>query len=127
MSLRADLAAVLKAELGDDFAVLASKRAIDNTSKPVVMVHRKTVLALSERKRLATDLEVLVLVAESYGDGAEDKADEALDTVLRVLERIEDPVVWTKAERDNFEGNFVGYAVTVEATTANYLLFEKEE
>ncbi|QIN94474.1 tail terminator [Arthrobacter phage Whytu] len=126
MSLRSDLAATLKTELGSGFAVLSSKRAIDNTSIPVVMVHRKTVTPGPERKRLSTDVEVLVLVAETYGDGAEDKADEALDDVLRVLERIEDPIVWSRAERDNFEGGFVGYAVTLEATTDNYLLPGRE-
>lgn len=126
MSLRADLAAVLTTELGKGFAVLASKRAIDNTAKPVVMVHRKAVTPATDRNRLGTDLEVLVLVAEAYGDGAEDAADDALDEVLRVLERIEDPIFWTKAERDNFEGGFVGYAVTLEATTENYLLPAKD-
>lgn len=126
MTLRKDLAAVLTTELGTGFAVLDSVRSIDGTNKPVVMVRRKTITPGAERKRLGTDLDVIVLVAEVDGGHAEDKADEALDAVLRVLERINDPIVWTRAERDNFEGGFVGYSVTLEATTDNYLLPAKE-
>ena len=126
MSLRKDLAAILKSELGTGFAVLSSKRSIDGTTLPVVMVHRKSITAGASRSRLTTDVEVVVLVPEAEGDGAEDAVDAALDEVLKVLERIEDPIVWTKADRDNFEGNFVGFTITLEATTDNYLLPAKE-
>lgn len=126
MSLRNDLAATLKAELGTGFAVLSSKRSIDGTTIPVVIVHRKTIVPGAERKRLTTDVEVIVLVPETDGDKAEDAVDAALDTVLQVFERIEDPIVWTRAERDNFEGNFVGFTITLEATTDNYLLPGRE-
>lgn len=126
MSLRSDIADALRDNLPKPIHVQATVRKPDNISKPLVMVNRSALTPDKEKHaRLGHELEVHVLVPETYGVDAEDAADAALDAVLRVIERIEQDVLWTRAERANFEGDFIGWTVTLATETANYLAPEK--
>lgn len=127
MSLRSDIADALRDNMPTGkYVVQATVRKPDNISKPLVMVNRKELTPDREKHaRLGHELEVHVLVPETFGLEAEDAADAALDAVLRVVERIEQDVLWTRAERANFEGDFIGWTVTLTTETANYLAPKK--
>ena len=124
MSLRSDISAVLSDRL-PDYLVMPYLRELDNSTKPVVMTHRKQLTQTERHAQLDHELPVHVLVPESFGEEAEDAADEALEAVLRVLQLIED-MDWTQAERANYS-NFIGWEITLTASTKNYLLPEKEQ
>lgn len=123
MSLRSDLADALAAELpAGYYTVMPYTRALDGASGPVVMVNRRRIAVVPDRHgAIEHDVELTVLVPETYGAGAEDAADEAIEDVIRVVERISDPVVWTEATRSLYEGNFVGWSLVLTFTTQNYL------
>lgn len=123
MSLRSDIADALRENLPKGrYHVQATVRKPDNISKPLVMVNRKELTPdPAQHARLTHELEVHVLVPETFGIEAEDAADAALDAVLQVIERIEQDVLWTRAERANFEGDFIGWTVTLRTETVNYL------
>jgi hypothetical protein len=119
VSLRSDIADVLTAELPADYAVMAYVKSLDNTSRPVVMVHRSKITK-APLGHLDHAVTLHVLVPETLGEAAEDAADKALETVLALVERM-DRLDWTGADRAPYE-NFTGWEITLTATTKNYLL-----
>jgi alcohol dehydrogenase YqhD (iron-dependent ADH family) len=121
VSLRSDIAEVLKAELPAEYHVMAYLKTLDNTSRPVVMIHRSEVTK-APMHHLDHAVTLHVLVPETLGEEAEDAADKALESVLRLVEQMNN-LDWTKAERASYE-NFTGFIVTLTASTRNYLLGE---
>lgn len=118
MSLRSEIADVLKAQLpaAVKYKVLPYMRELDNAASRVVMVHRKKITRNTERHALIDhDVVIHVLVPETLGEAAEDAADAAVDDVLAVVQAIND-IDWTTAERSTYS-NFVGYEITLTATT----------
>lgn len=117
MSLRSDIADVLKAELpAGKYRVLPYMRELDNSAARVVMVHRKKIARNRDRHALIDhDVVIHALVPETLGEAAEDAADACVDDVLGVLQQI-DNLDWSEAERSTYT-NFVGYEITVTATT----------
>lgn len=118
MSLRSDIADVLRDNLPVKFHVMAYVKTLDNTDRPVVMVHRSEVTK-EALGHLGHGVTVHVLVAETLGEAAEDAADAALESVLRLLEAMND-LDWSKATRAAYE-NFTGWEITLTASTKNYL------
>lgn len=118
MSLRSDIADVLKEELPATYAVLPYVKALDNTARPVVMVHRSEVTK-AELSHLTHAVTLHVLVPDTLGEAAEDAADKALEDVLRLVEAMNN-LDWSKADRAPYE-NFTGWEITLTATTKNYL------
>jgi len=118
VSLRSDIADVLRENLPGTYHVQAYVKALDNTDRPVVMVHRSkiTKAALSH---LAHEVTLHVLVPETLGEAAEDAADTALETVLGLVEAMND-LDWSTADRAPY-ANFTGWEITLTASTKNYL------
>jgi hypothetical protein len=118
VSLRSDIADVLRDNLPDTFAVMAYVKTLDNTSRPVVMVHRSKITK-APLGHLDHAVTLHVLVPETLGEAAEDAADTALETVLGLVEAMND-LDWTGADRAAYE-NFTGWEITLTASTKNYL------
>lgn len=118
MSLRSDIADVFRDELPADYHVMAYVKTLDNTARPVVMVHRSEV-SKESLGHLGHAITLHVLVPESLGEEAEDAADKALEDVLRLVEAMNN-LDWSKATRAPYE-NFTGWEITLTANTKNYL------
>jgi hypothetical protein len=121
VSLRSDIADVLQEHLPAGYVVLPYVKELDNTSKPVVMVHRSK-LSKAALSRLESTVTLHVLVPETLGKEAEDAADTALDAVLTLVELM-DQLDWTGADRAAYT-NFTGWEITLTATTKNYYIGE---
>jgi len=119
VSLRSDVADHLRARL-PGFKVLAYQYEMDNSTMPVVMVHRSRINPHPDRHVLwENTLTVKVLSPQMVGEAAEDAADDALRAVLGALQDLPE-VQWTEAERATF-ANFIGYDVTVTFTSYSEL------
>jgi hypothetical protein len=118
VSLRSDIADVLRDNLPADYHVQAYVKALDNTARPVVMVHRSKITKAA-LGHLSHEVTLHVLVPETLGEAAEDAADTALETVLGLVEAMND-LDWTGADRAPYE-NFTGWEITLTASTKNYL------
>jgi len=118
VSLRSDIADVLKENLPADYAVLAYVKALDNIAKPVVMVHRSK-LSKAPLGHLDHTATLHVLVPETLGQEAEDAADTALENVLGLVEQMNN-LEWTTADRATYT-NFTGWEITLTASTKNNL------
>lgn len=118
MTLRSDIADVLREHLPETYTVMAYVKKLDNTARRVVMVHRSKVTK-ADLGYLTHAVTVHVLVPETLGEGAEDAADKAFEEVAALLEAMND-LDWTEAERTAYE-NFTGWEITLTASTKNYL------
>jgi hypothetical protein len=121
VSLRSELADFLRARL-PGYKVLAYQYEMDNSSMPVVMVHRSKVERHPMHRALwESSLTVSVLVPPMIaGEALEDAADAALLEVLTALQDA-DNVEWTEAERVSY-ANFAGWQVPLTTTTPNEIL-----
>lgn len=121
MSFRTDLARVFRDELPDTWSVIDDPTPPENSNKPVLMLHREKVTKTAEQhNRLEHVVKLKVLSPLTLGTVAVDDADECLDTVLRILERVAD-LDWSEAEFAIYE-NFIGYEVSLAALTSNIYL-----
>jgi hypothetical protein len=119
VSVRSEIAEALTLALPETYKVMAYVKTLDNTARPVVMVHRSKVARNSAHAYLDHSMTVHVLVAETLGEAAEDAADAALEAVLSALEAVPD-LDWTEAERAAYE-NFTGYTITLTTTLKHTL------
>lgn len=121
MSFRTDLAQVFRDELPDTWSVIDDPTPPENSNKPVLMLHREKVTKTAEQHNsLEHVVKLKVLSPLTLGPVAVDDADECLDTVLRILERVAD-LDWSEAEFAIYE-NFIGYEVSLSALTKNIYL-----
>lgn len=93
---------------------MAYVKTLDNTDRPVVMVHRSKLTRNPASAYLDHSVTVHVLVAETLGEAAEDAADAALWDVLAALQGIPD-LDWEEATRAPYT-NFTGYEITLTTT-----------
>lgn len=117
MSIRSDIADAMRELLPAEFVSMPYVRALDNTSVPVVMVHRSKITRNESRAYFDHSVTVHVLVPETLGEEAEDAADAALDAALGVLDLLPN-LDWTEAERASY-ANFTGYEITLTASLKN--------
>lgn len=121
MSFRTDLAAAFRDELPDSWSVIDDPTPPENSNKPVLMLHREKVTKTPEQHNVLEHVVKLkVLSPLTLGTAAVDDADTCLDTVLRILERME-RLDWSEAEFAIYE-NFIGYEVSLSALTTNIYL-----
>jgi hypothetical protein len=112
VSVRSEIAEALTEALPATFRVMDYVKQLDNTDRPVVMLHRSKVRRNdSSRAYLDHSMTAHVLVPETLGAAAEDAADDALDAVLGALEGI-GYLDWEEAERTPY-ANFTGYQITL--------------
>jgi len=120
VSIRSEIAEELTGALPATFKVMPYVKQLDNTDRPVVMLHRSKVARNPESSRyLDHSVTAHVLVAETLGEAAEDAADAALEAVLDALEGM-GWLDWTEAERTPY-ANFTGYQITLTASKPHTL------
>lgn len=119
MSIRSDIADAMRELLPETFVAMPYAKALDNTSVPVIMVHRSKVTRNEAHSYWDHAVTVHVLVPETIGEAAEDAADAALDAALGVLDLLPN-LDWTEAERASY-ANFTGYEITLSATLKHSL------
>ena len=114
MSIRSDIADAMRDLLPPEFKALPYVKALDNISTPVVMVHRSKITRHETSSYFDHAVTVHVLVPETLGEAAEDKADAAVEAALGVLDLLPN-LDWAEATRAPY-ANFTGYEITLTAT-----------
>ena len=120
MGGRRQLAEVLDEQTDDTFRVVAEPRKVqvDEAGLVLLQVVRRTVKHSPEAPagRFLNDVDVWVVVPYTDPEVGEDPLDDALDTVIEVLDRYA-WILWTEAERTVYGETWPAYKITATLTT----------
>jgi len=119
VSIRTELAAAIRAssQLPARWTVKEYESTPANLTAPRVQVSQAEIRPNAQAPRIwrDTDFQVAVLVPELDPAKVEDAVEDAVETLLDILEAMPG-LVWSDAKRAKFDDKFHGYAVTVTIT-----------
>jgi hypothetical protein len=118
--IRPEVAAALVAALGDTWFVLPAPNDVaklDGSYTAGLLVHRTNIAPGPTVGEQTHTLAVLVFVPQTTPDGsAEDALDGAADALIEALTPL-DWLIWTGAERINYQDTYPAYRFTVTVQT----------